>query len=77
MTEGIVIALITGAMAIISNIVVAWAQNSKTVYRIEQLEKKVEAHNNLVERIVIEEQNTKAQWRRIDELTEKVDSIRD
>lgn len=76
MTEGIAIALITGAMAIISNIVVAWAQNSKTVYRIEQLEKKVEAHNNLVERIVIEEQNTKAQWRRIDELTEKVDSIR-
>lgn len=76
MTEGIIIALITGAMAIVSNIVVAWAQNSKTVYRIEQLEKKVEAHNNLVERITIEEQNTKAQWRRIDELTEKVDSIR-
>lgn len=76
MTEGIIIALITGAMAIISNIVVAWAQNSKTVYRIEQLEKKVEAHNNLIERIVIEEQNTKAQWRRIDELTEKIDSIR-
>lgn len=76
MTEGIIIALITGAMAIVSNIVVAWAQNSKTVYRIEQLEKKVEAHNNLIERIVVEEQNTKAQWRRIDELTEKVDSIR-
>lgn len=76
MTEGIIIAIITGGMAIISNIVVAWAQNSKTVYRIEQLEKKVEAHNNLVERITIEEQNTKAQWRRIDELTEKVDSIK-
>lgn len=76
MTEGIIIAIITGGMAIISNIVVAWAQNSKTVYRIEQLEKKVEAHNNLVERIVVEEQNTKAQWRRIDELTEKVDSIK-
>ena len=76
MTEGIIIAIITGGMAIVSNIVVAWAQNSKTVYRIEQLEKKVEAHNNLVERIVVEEQNTKAQWRRIDELTEKVDSIK-
>lgn len=76
MTEGIIIALITGSMAIFSNIVVAWAQNSKTVYRIEQLEKKVEAHNNLVERITIEEQNTKAQWRRIDELSEKVDSIK-
>lgn len=76
MTEGIIIAIITGGMAIFSNIVVAWAQNSKTVYRIEQLEKKVEAHNNLVERITIEEQNTKAQWRRIDELTEKVEHIK-
>lgn len=76
MTEGIIIAIITGGMAIFSNIIVAWAQNSKTVYRIEQLEKKVEAHNNLVERITIEEQNTKAQWRRIDELSEKVESIK-
>ena len=76
MTEGIIIAIITGGMAIFSNIVVAWVNNSKTVYRIEQLEKKVEAHNNLVERITIEEQNTKAQWRRIDELSEKVESIK-
>lgn len=76
MTEGIIIAIITGGMAIFSNIIVAWAQNSKTVYRIEQLEKKVEKHNNLVERMVIEEQHTKAQWRRIDELTEKVEHIR-
>lgn len=75
MTEGIIIAIITGGMAVVSNIVVAWAQNSKTVYRIEQLEKKVEAHNNLVERMVVEEQNTKAQWRRIDELKEKVDTL--
>lgn len=75
MTEGIIIAIITGGMAIVSNIVVAWAQNSKTIYRIEQLEKKVEAHNNLVERMVVEEQNTKAQWRRIDELKEKVDTL--
>ena len=76
MTEGIIIAIITGGMAIVSNIVVAWAQNSKTVYRIEELEKKVEKHNNLVERMVVEEQNTKAQWRRIDELNDKVESIR-
>ena len=75
LTEGIVIALITGSMAIISNILVAWAQNSKTVYRIDQLEKKVEKHNNLVERIVIEEQNTKAQWKRIDEMRIKIDEI--
>ena len=41
-TEGIMIALITGGLAIISNIVVAAFQNSKTIYRIDQLEKKSE-----------------------------------
>lgn len=75
MTEAIVIALITGGLAIISNIVVAWANNSKTLYRIEILEKKVEAHNNLVERMTIDEQNTKAQWRQIDEIKERLNSL--
>lgn len=68
MTEGIIIAIITGGMAIISNIVVAWAQNSKTVYRIEQLEKKVEAHNQLQDRVLTQEINMKAAWRNIDEI---------
>lgn len=68
MTEGIIIAIITGGMAIISNIVVAWAQNSKTVYRIVQLEKKVEAHNKLQDRVLTQEINLKAAWRNIDEI---------
>lgn len=72
MTEGIMIALITGGMAIFSNVIVAWAQNSKTVYRIDQLEKKMEKHNGLVERMAIEEQNTKAIWRRVDEIREQI-----
>lgn len=71
-SEGIIIALITGGMAIISNIIVVWAQNSKTIYRIEQLEKKVEKHNNLVERMVSVEQSEEAQWRWIDQLKEKL-----
>lgn len=68
MTEGIIIAIITGGMAIFSNIIVAWAQNSKTVYRIEQLEKKVEAHNQLQDRVLTQEINMKAAWRNIDEI---------
>lgn len=70
MTEGILIAFITGGMAIVSNIVVAMAQNAKTLYRIEELEKKVEKHNNLVDRMTVQEENTKAQWKRIDEIRE-------
>lgn len=71
MTEAIIIALITGGLAVISNIIVAVANNSKTLYRIEQLEKTVAKHNNLVERVVILEQADKAQWRYIDQLKEE------
>ena len=72
MTEGIVIAFITGGLAVASNVIVAWAQNSKTIYRIDQLEKKVEKHNNLVERMVSVEQSEQAQWRWIDEFKERL-----
>lgn len=42
--------------------------NKLTNYRIAELEKKVDKHNNLIERVAILEQNDKAQWRWIDEL---------
>lgn len=66
LTEGITIALITGGLAIVSNVIVAAFQNGKTIYRIDLLEKKVEKHNNLVERMVVLEQSEKAQWAWID-----------
>ena len=75
MSEGIIIALITGGLAIISNILVAMASNSKTIYRIEQLENKVEKHNNLVERVAMLERDEKTQWKQIDELKAKHDHI--
>ncbi len=72
LTEGIIIAFITGGLAVASNVIVAWAQNSKTIYRIDQLEKKVEKHNNLVERMVSVEQSEQAQWKWIDEFKERL-----
>lgn len=76
MTEGVIVALITGGLAIISNVIVSVFNNSKTVWRIEQLEEAMKKHNNLIERIVVEEQNTKAQWRRIDELRDEIEGIK-
>ena len=68
MTEGIVIALITGGLAIISNVIIAVTQNSKTLFRIEQLEKKVEKHNSLVERMTAAERDLKSQQHQIDDI---------
>ena len=64
MTESIIVALITGAFALAGAVVTVRAGNKKTekqvkeqgdltIYRIDQLEKKVEKHNSVVERTFI------------------------
>ena len=68
MTDTIIVALITGGLAIVSNVIVAVMNSKLTLYRIEQLEKKVEKHNNLVERMALVERDEQTQWKRIDEL---------
>ena len=70
MTDAIIVALITGGLAVVGNVLVAMSSNSKTLYRIEQMEKKVEKHNHLIERVVILEQSDKAQWKYIDQFKE-------
>jgi len=55
MTEAIIVAIITGALTLIGTVSSNHATHSKTMYRIDQLEKKVEKHNNLVERMYIAE----------------------
>ena len=52
------------------------AANKLTTYRIEQLEKKVEQHNSIIERVVILEQSTTTQWERVDELRKVIEEIK-
>lgn len=70
MTEGIIIALITGGLAVIGNMIIVVVNNSKTLYRIEVLEKKVEKHNNFIERMYVAETE-------ITELKEDIKEIKD
>lgn len=64
----IVVALISFAGTILGSMLGVLKSNDKTLYRIEQLEKKVEAHNQLAERMTIVEQETKANEQRLDRL---------
>ena len=75
MSDAVLVAFITGGMAIISNIMVAMAQNSKTIYRIEQLEKKMDTHNDLIERVAVIERDEKTQWKQIDEIKARLEKI--
>jgi hypothetical protein len=48
------------------------ASNRLTAYRIDQLEKKVDKHNTLIERMVIVEQSTKSAHHRLDDLVHEL-----
>ena len=47
------------------------ASNKLTMYRIQQLEKKVEKHNSLVERMTVVEQRSKSNTHRLNEIEER------
>lgn len=51
MTEGIIIAIITGAFSLAGYVIGAYLSQSKTLYRLEQLEKKQDKHNSVIERM--------------------------
>lgn len=73
--ESIIVAIITGGMALLGNVLSNLLTHSKTLYRIEQLEKKQDIHNKVIERVyqlekvteVIEERQKTANHR-IDDL---------
>ena len=68
MSEAIIVALITGAVMLIGNIITAYYQNQKTIYRIEQLEKKQDKYNNLQDRTLAAEKDIKHIYYEIDEM---------
>ncbi len=68
----ILTAIIAFAGTLVGSLGGILAANRLTVYRIEQLEKKVSKHNNLVERMFLVESSTKSAHHRIDELREEI-----
>ena len=49
--ESIIVALITGGMTLAGTVLSNLSTHSKTMYRIEQLEKKQDIHNQVIERV--------------------------
>lgn len=57
--------VIVGALSLVGTVIGSWSGTKLTIYRIEQLEKKVEKHNNLVERMYRVEESTAVQEEQI------------
>lgn len=56
MSDAVIVALIGLSGSVVGSLIGVLASSKLTAYRIEQLEKKVEKHNNLVERTYTLEQ---------------------
>lgn len=76
MAPEIIIAILSLCGTAIGSIAGIMTANHLTVYRIDILEKKVERHNNVVERFVILENDETSQWKRIDELKADMEAIK-
>jgi hypothetical protein len=70
MDNTVVVALLAFAGTLLGSVAGIIASSKMTNFRLEQLEKKVEKHNSLVERMVAVEQSAKSAHHRIDELCE-------
>ena len=66
MTETIIVALISLFGTLAGTFGGIMTSNRLTGYRIEQLEKKVEKHNNLIDRVYKLEERTELQEQKID-----------
>lgn len=70
MSSTIIIAIISLCGTCFGSIAGVMTANKLTNYRIGELEKKMDKHNNLIERVTILEQDDKAQWAWIDKFKE-------
>ena len=71
--------IIVAVLSMMGTLAGSFFSNNKTTalitYRIQQLEEKVNKHNNLVERMAIVERDLKTAYNKIDDLKEDVHEL--
>ena len=65
--------VIVAAFSLIGTCIGSWSGLKLMSYRIEQLEKKVDKHNNFAQRMPVVEEQIKVMNHRISDLEEKVE----
>ena len=75
MTDAIIVALITGAFSFLGVYISNRKSAAVVEYRLEQLEKKVQAHNNLVERMYAAEDKINIQDEKIKVVNHRLDDL--
>lgn len=76
MSTEIVVTLVSLIGTLFGSLLGVLTSTRLTVYRIEQLEKKVEGYNRVVERVTLLERDNSTQWQRIDEMRADIKDIK-
>jgi cell division protein FtsB len=77
MTETVVVGVLSLCGTLGGSLFGILAANKLTNFRISELEKKVEKHNNVIERVTILEQSEQTQWKRLDEIKATIEKIKE
>lgn len=76
MQAEIIVACLSLAGTLIGSIVGILTSNKLVMYRIEQLERTVNKHNAVVERVALLEQDNSTQWKRIGDLRTDLEEVK-
>ena len=68
MNSEVIVGLLSLTGTLIGSVIGILTANKLTTYRIEQLEKKVEKHNTVVERMALAERDIKELKRQVEEI---------
>lgn len=78
MDNTVLVALISGLCVGVPSVLATMMSNNKSNalmnYRIDELTKKVEKHNSVVERMALQEKETQTIWKRIDEIKKEIEN---
>ena len=76
MPSEVLIALLSLLGTLLGSAGGVWASNRLAIYRIGELEKKVDKHNTIIERTVVLERDQKSLWKKVDENTTDIKNFR-
>lgn len=76
MAPEVTVAILSLLGTFVGSIAGILTSNKLTNYRISELEKKVDKHNTIVERVALLEQDNRTQWKRLDELQDNLEHIK-
>ena len=76
MDSSIIVGILSLVGTLSGSVVGILTANKLTNYRIDQLEKKVDKHNSIIERVALLEKDNGTQWKRIDELKLDLEAIK-